>query len=40
MMNIDASSPKDTNKKGLGLLVIQWERNTRVTSAVKRFSNP
>lgn len=39
-MNIDVSSPKDTSKKGLGLIVIQWEKNTKITGAVKSFSNP
>lgn len=40
MMNIDVTSLKDTSKKVLGLIVIQWERNTKITGAVKSFSNP
>lgn len=38
MINIDVTSPKDTNKKGLGFTVKQWERNTKITRAVKSFS--
>lgn len=37
-INIDVTSPKDTNKKGLGFTVIQWERNSKITRAVKSFS--
>lgn len=39
MMNVDVTSPKHTNKKGLGLIVTQWEKNTKITGAVKSFSN-
>lgn len=39
MINIDITSPKDTNKKGLGLTVIQWKRNNKIIGALKSFSN-
>lgn len=37
MVNIDVTSPKNTNKKGLGLIVIQWERKTTIIGSVKIF---
>lgn len=39
-MKIDTTSPKDTNKKGLGLTVIQWKRNNKIIGALKSSSNP
>lgn len=38
-MNIDITSPKHTNKKGLGLTVIQWKINNKITGTLKSFSN-
>lgn len=38
MTNIGITSPKDTNKKGLGLIVIQWKINNKITGTLKKAS--
>lgn len=40
MTNIGITNPKDTNKKELGLIVIQWKINNKITGTRKSFSNP
>lgn len=40
MIDIDITSPTDTNKKGLELTVIQWKRNNKIIGVLKSLSNP
>lgn len=40
MTNTGITSSKDTNKKGLGQIVIQWKINNKIIVTLKSFSNP